>query len=385
MRCSKCRALLHHSKFDEKMKDNWISVKEEAPAVVCINCQRGHCNDKRQDISQLHCDHCARRGDDVPTDWPEGAFFADDVSNWRLHKTPLKCAACKLEAGEIATKVLSQVCQKCEKSVEFKGPPHGYSPILVREFLEGGKTVHQGSRIFKDRWRCFDCQYPQCKQCKVRPKFAGPSHTCYTKEGEYMCPRCRYPPCAGTGCTTERPKQSKYSVERIKVWICPSCQLAGNTDVHTCHGKCQRQLPAQAFDHDACRRPFKVCRDCQHPACAACGQKSTEIWTPNPMTPNEVYRCAACEKGGTAGKHPHSCKTCGETNLSSFDKRDRSHLHDRCRNCQYPLCSKCGQRSTEIWTPHPKIPNEVYKCSTCTGQRQCTECLRGLPPLAMYT
>ena len=28
MRCSECRALLHHSKFDETMKDNWTSVED---------------------------------------------------------------------------------------------------------------------------------------------------------------------------------------------------------------------------------------------------------------------------------------------------------------------------------------------------------------------
>ena len=184
-----------------------------------------------------------------------------------------------------------------------------------------------------------------------------------------MCPSCRYPPC--TGCKKERPKTAKYSVERIKVWTCASCQLAGNTDVHTCHGKCQRQLPAQAFAHDAHGHPYKVCRDCQYPACAACGQKSTEIWTPHPKTPNEVYRCAACQKNQAAGKqqaagnHPHSCKTCGETNPSAFDKAPNRQLYDRCRNCQYPLCSKCGQRSTEIWTPNPKNPNHMYRCPAC--------------------
>ena len=47
MRCSKCRALLHHSKFDDNMKDNWVNVEDDAPAVVCINCVRGHCHDKR--------------------------------------------------------------------------------------------------------------------------------------------------------------------------------------------------------------------------------------------------------------------------------------------------------------------------------------------------
>ena len=51
MRCSKCRALLHHSKFDENMKDNWVSVADDARAVVCINCLRGHYHHKRQQIS----------------------------------------------------------------------------------------------------------------------------------------------------------------------------------------------------------------------------------------------------------------------------------------------------------------------------------------------
>ena len=139
MRCSQCRALLHHSKFDDNMKDNWVSVEDDAPAVVCINCLRGHCHDKRQEISKLHCDQCARRGDDIPTDWPEGAFFADDVSNWRLHKTPLKCAACKLEAGEIATEILIQLCQRCEKSVELKGPYTASVQFWCANFLKAAR------------------------------------------------------------------------------------------------------------------------------------------------------------------------------------------------------------------------------------------------------
>ena len=195
MRCSKCRELLHHSKFDDEMKDNWVSVADDAPAVVCINCKRGHGKDKRQDVHKVHCDHCAQRGNDVPTDWPEGAFFTEDISNWRLHKTPLKCAACKLDAGEIETELLIQVCHTCEESVEFKGPPHGFSPTLIRRYLEGGKALHQGSRVYKDRWQCFNCQHPRCTTCNTRSELPGPSHTCYTKDGEYMCPSCRYPPC----------------------------------------------------------------------------------------------------------------------------------------------------------------------------------------------
>ena len=53
MRCSECRALLHHSKFDDNMKDNWVSVEDDAPAVVCINCLRGHCHDRREEVTQI--------------------------------------------------------------------------------------------------------------------------------------------------------------------------------------------------------------------------------------------------------------------------------------------------------------------------------------------
>ena len=228
IRCSKCRTLAHHSKFSSTMQDNWVSVADDAPSVICINCERGHCHDKRSEITKLHCDQCSKREGDVPTDWPEGAFFAEDVSNWRLHKTPLKCAACKLEAGQVTSEMENQVCFQCEQTIEMTGPPYGFSPILVRESLEGGKTMRQGSRIYKDRWVCFNCQYPKCKnkECGARPEFAGPSHTCYTSEGEYMCSKCRWPPCE---CGKERPRKVKYNVENRPVWTCPKCQLSANT------------------------------------------------------------------------------------------------------------------------------------------------------------
>ena len=371
MRCSKCKALLHHSKFDETMKDNWISVEDDAPAVVCINCLRGHCHDKREEVTKLQCDQCANRGDDVPTEWPEGAFFAEDVSNWRLNKTLLKCAACKLEAGEKTTEVLTQVCQKCDKSIEFKGPPHGFSPILVREFLEDGKTVHQGSRIFKDRWKCFNCQYPKCTKCKARPEFAGPSHTCYTKEGGYMCPTCRYPTCAG-GCGKARPKASKYSVEVQKTWTCALCQLGGKQCA-----QCHKQKPPDAFDKDAERRHYAVCNECQHPACATCGQKSTEIWTPNPRVLHDVYTCQAC-----ATKTP-CAGPCGQTlPLIAFDSDARVRKYQICQECQWPKCAKCRQKSKTIWRPPPAARKSIYTCTACAEKDCPGPCKRTLPQSA---
>ena len=176
------------------------------------------------------------------------------------------------------------------------------------------------------------------------------------KSGNYnqICRDCQFPKCMDCG----EPSKEKWipnPMQKTERYKCQNCIK------HACQGRCQRQLPAHAFDRRANGHRYAVCRECQHPACAACGQKSTEIWTPHPKIPNQVYKCAACEKGQAAGKHPHSCKTCGETEASAFDKNKYRHLYDRCRNCQYPKCSKCAQRSTEIWTPHPKIQHK------CTG------------------
>ena len=180
-----------------------------------------------------------------------------------------------------------------------------------------------------------------------------------------MCPTCRYPPC--TVCKkVARPKKAKYSVERIEVWICGECQLGGNIVKHTCHGKCNKQLPADAFDRRADGHRYTVCKECQHPKCTTCGQKSTEIWTPHPKIPNEVYKCSACEKKSKpAGKQTKKCKTCEETDASAFDKKEDRNFYDRCRNCQHPKCSECGHESAKIWTPNPKIPNQVYRCTAC--------------------
>ena len=122
-----------------------------------------------------------------------------------------------------------------------------------------------------------------------------------------------------------------------------------------------------------------MCPTCRYPPCTRC-KKDRPRKAKYSVERKEVWTCPSCQ---LAGKHNVSCKSCGETNPSAFDRRDRSHLYDRCRTCQYPQCSTCEHRSTEIWTPHPKIPNEVYKCTACTtAERQCTVCLRGLPPSA---
>ena len=42
---------------------------------------------------------------------------------WKLHKTPLRCAACKLEADLSAQRSSTKTCASCKKDVPLKGPP----------------------------------------------------------------------------------------------------------------------------------------------------------------------------------------------------------------------------------------------------------------------
>ena len=98
MHCAKCEETLHRDYFDTEMQDHWINVKGDAPDSVCKKCVRGHANEKRVEIEFLICDYCDR-ADGVGNKWPARAFLEEDLTEWRLHQTPLKCAACRLEAA----------------------------------------------------------------------------------------------------------------------------------------------------------------------------------------------------------------------------------------------------------------------------------------------
>ena len=136
-----------------------------------------------------------------------------------VHKTPLKCAACYLDDTPASDKPATQTCNGCKHAVPMVGPPHGFSPILIRESLD------DPGKIWQSRWKCFECQHPQCITCHKRPEFAGPASSFYTDEGKYMCGKCRRPPCVACG-VAERPNASNYSVKHMPEWVCACVPLA---------------------------------------------------------------------------------------------------------------------------------------------------------------
>ena len=189
-----------------------------------------------------------------------------------------------------------------------------------------------------------------------------------------MCPTCRYPPC--TDCDKARPKRSKYSVEVQEKWTCAQCQL-GEKQCAQCH----KLKPLDAFGKNAQQRRYAVCKECQHPACATCGQESTDIWTPNPKTPNEVYMCPACQKGEAAKRQ---CTECLKWLPPSAFAPGNTHgrLHKACNDCLFPTCATCKQKSTKMSHQVTK-ENNVYVCDDCRTRRICKgRCGRSLPPSA---
>ena len=154
---------------------------------ICLDCSRGHWQEKRDDIEFLQCDYC-NRADGVPSSWPASAFVDADLLQWRLHKTPLKCRACTIEATTSSEEPLQQeVCAGCQLRMPVRGPPDGFSPMLLNELESGGMEQR--------RVKCYQCQFPKCFVCSTRPRFPGPAHTCYNSDGKYLCENCRYPAC----------------------------------------------------------------------------------------------------------------------------------------------------------------------------------------------
>ena len=39
--CATCQETMHHSRFDDEMKQNWLDVTGEAPESICTKCVKG--------------------------------------------------------------------------------------------------------------------------------------------------------------------------------------------------------------------------------------------------------------------------------------------------------------------------------------------------------
>ena len=259
-------------------------------------------------------------------------------------------------------------CTKCHAHK----PLTEFSPSMLKDWLRRQPNYF--------RWVCYDCQYPLCKLCvesndpvlqRRRPRDAIKHNALI--DNVYYCQEHKYPRCSGILCSelqyAERKTRIITTKNRFKTWSCDECKQASSdmasrstekeyVSCKICR-RCQKSLREVDFDKDSSHHLYNVCRACQHPTCAICGTTRESIWTPHPKVEKPVALCDVCERRRPCAR----CKR--RLDLDAFDRSSSGHLYKHCRECQYPVCDRCGQRRKSIWTPNPKAPNAVPLCEAC--------------------
>ena len=115
-------------------------------------------------------------------------------------------------------------------------------------------------------WRCTACMHPSCTSCKVMPVYTP--DTAQFHAGLYYCAACAYPPCAG--CNAQRPRQSKYAIQKMPHWKCETC-IARPPCVRC--GSKPKTRPKNAEYVDG----KYYCPACTHPGCEDCGAPRPKI------------------------------------------------------------------------------------------------------------
>ena len=123
---------------------------------------------------------------------------------------------------------------------------------------------------------------------------------------------------------------------------------------------CKQMKPADEIQRrhgELANNGVVCCVRCACPTCEVCGKKeqaglqikAIEAYT---STPEGMWYC---------GPICSQCKK--KKRRSAFSKRNKDHLADRCQDCQYPACTKCGDRYVGL-RPIPAIVKK-YVCKRC--------------------
>ena len=156
--------------------------------------------------------------------------------------------------------------------------------------------------------RCLSCQYPNCAKCGAKAEKPVTAATARV----FLCPDgCRFPPCDTEGCEAQRPRESKYSYDRMPTWHCEACDAKRGGRKLRCSGPCGRKRPRTDFgdlkDFSKQGRKGFRCTECQHPACGACGKRAKLAIT---AANARAYFCPGkCRHPPCAGTPGKRCKT----------------------------------------------------------------------------
>ena len=274
--------------------------------------------EKYSDMEKFDCYACQQK-------WTSNCFLQQDLVEHRVHNTPLTCAACKVAANSSEESPTTRKCNQCHRDVPLQGPPHGFSRIILRRYLEeSGARSKEVMQKDYEHWTCYECQYPICKLCNKRPQYVKKVQASDAQDGRYICPKCRYPPCKV--CKKKRPESSKYSVENMPNWVCEDCDWPKCT-------RCGTQKPRDAFNKHVLQqqRTTWVCNDCDLRKCFRCGKDKPR---------------------------------------NAFNEKVLRLRHEEwaCEDCRYPKCTKCNHQRPRELVP---FKGAMYVCGDCHTCGRC--------------
>ena len=333
MVCDDCQKVCLCAHFGKEAQRIWR--EGEQGRVVCTRCEEGRGKEKRENIQLVGCqfcsDSCVKAGR-----WPHIAYEEEKLLTWRAQEQMnlAQCAACVVRLEYPAKAEEKVFCNTCEKRKPFCGPPQGFSPVLLRQWLDGIKSVL--------RWSCYECQYPVCQLCRQRPDFPAP-HNSKDAKGRFTCEGCRHPPCAG--CGKARPTQSQYSVHKMPIWRCGDCGKQEKEAEQ--EEKRKKEAEEAAARKEAKEKKRKhaeeerrlTCSVCEFEKAAAEFSQRSQGRAKTCCQDCEALACEVC--GGPCSSKPEAIK----------QRKEQPGRRLLCDECRYPKCASCGreERLRKAW------------------------------------
>ena len=330
--CDCCGKVQARMKYDDAAKQLWETFSEKP--IYCLSCQGRKVGRVASKLLFCHGE-CQRN-------LPEYQFVDAMLLEWNQEETELlaKCARCVLRGQNRAKQELME-CQGCKEQLYIAD----FGPCVVKQYLADGLT-----KSGKHRWRCYNCQFPACKQCSAtgrgdnRPLHAVP-HNALSDDPiaphgpGYYCETCRFPSCQ---CGARR--ATLHSKVRFKQYICEECteKVASDDSTKICKS-CNKTKQAKHFcTGKTGTRRRSTCMECEgrNKVCHRCTM-SKSVAAFGILGTHRLTICIECEAAIC-----HACSVqfrYGTEGHPILKGRGQDWLHPYCSDrCKYPVCQTQG-------------------------------------------
>ena len=275
--CDTCLTALWCTAFSSKMQMAWENDPQSF--IQCNSCATGGQQINKSDLRFFYCTSCNH-------EWPETAFIQNARVANKLgvqtllelqdkdHLHMLTCASCLTRETDLAN--AEKECVQCKRKMHIRGPSNdgmtGWAPSKIHQYLHLKHSGKSSDSIRQMHWVCYNCQYPKCDKCLVRPKF-------YTNKynlARRLCEQCRDEEEKTQTCFSC--KAVKPSIEFTKAkYTCNECELKKEAPRY-CTG-CEKEKPGAEFPRKGIYsyEMMAHCRSCLFPTCCNCNTEATTI------------------------------------------------------------------------------------------------------------